>query len=259
MDYKNIIVEKDDRVVLITLNREKALNALNSEIIGELLDFFQTSRTDKTIGCVIITGGGKAFVAGADVAELAKCDVKEAVQTSTRGHYLMKMIESFPRPVIAAINGFALGGGCELALACDIRLASEKAKFGQPEVGLGIIPGYGGTQRMARMVGKGKAKQLMLTGEIISAAEAYRIGLADEIYPHDELLDKAKEMARSIALKGPYAVTIAKECVNRGIDINLTAGCDLEIASFGTIYGTKDALEGLNAFLEKRPPKFKGE
>jgi enoyl-CoA hydratase len=259
MDYKNIIVAKEDKVVVITFNREKALNALNNEMLKELLDFFRNSWRDTSIACVIITGAGKAFAAGADIAELASCDVRKAVRMSTRGNYLMKTIENYPRPVIAAINGFALGGGCEMAMACDIRLASEKAKFGQPEVSLGIIPGYGGTQRMPRLVGKGKAKQLIFTGEIISAAEAYRIGLVDEVYPPDELMNKAMAMAKTIAAKGPTAVSIAKECINRGVDINLSAGTDLEIASFGTIYGDNDAVEGLTAFLEKRPPNFKGE
>jgi len=259
MDYKNITVEKEDNIVIITISRAKALNALNDETIGELQNYFRRSWTDSSIGCVIITGAGKSFVAGADISELAKCNVKTAVKTSMLGLYLMQSIENFPRPVIAAVNGFALGGGCELAMACDIRLASEKAKFGQPEVNLGLIPGYGGTQRLARLVGRGKAKQLIFTGDMIDAAEAYRIGLADEVYAPDELIDRAKEMAHMISSKSPIAVSVAKECINRGLDINLAAGCDFEKTSFGTIFGTDDAREGMTAFLEKRKAEFKGE
>ena len=259
MDYKNIIVKREDNIVVITINREKALNALNAETIAELQDFFRHSWNDRTIGCVIITGAGKAFVAGADISELAKCDVKAGVRTSMLGLYLMQSIENFPRPVIAAVNGFALGGGCELAMACDIRLASEKARFGQPEVNLGLIPGYGGTQRLARLVGRGKAKQLIFSGAIVDAAEARRIGLADEVYPVEELMNKAMELAKLIASKAPVAISVAKECINRGLDINLAAGCDFEKTSFGTIFGTDDAKEGMAAFLEKRGAQFKGE
>ncbi len=259
MDYKNIIVTREDNIVIVTVSREKVLNALNYETINELLNFFRQSWKDNSIGCVIITGAGKSFIAGADISELAKCDVLKGTANARVGHYLMRTIEDFPRPVIAAVNGFALGGGCELAISCDIRLASEKAKFGQPEVNLGIIPGYGGTQRLARLVGRGKAKQLIFSGVMIDAAEAYRIGLADEVYPPEELMDKAMELAKLIAAKGPVAVSIAKECINHGLDVNLRAGCDFEKNCFGVIYGSSDAREGLNAFLEKRPPRFKGE
>jgi len=259
MAFKNIVIKREDNIVVITISREKALNALNDETIGELQSFFSDAREDSTIGCIIITGAGKAFVAGADISELVKCDVKKAVRKSMLGLDLMETIENFPGPVIAAVNGFALGGGCELAMACDIRLASEKAKFGQPEVSLGLIPGYGGTQRMARLVGRGKAKQLIFSGEIISAEEAYRVGLADEIYPPDELMDRAMELAKLIASKAPIAVSVAKECINRGLDVNLSAGCAFEKTSFGTIYGTDDAREGMTAFLEKRKAVFKGE
>jgi enoyl-CoA hydratase len=259
MEFKNIVITKEDNIVIVTINREKVLNALNDETVNELLNFFRHSWKDSSIGCVIITGAGKAFIAGADIGELAKCDVAGATKTARIGHYLMRTIEDFPRPVIAAVNGFALGGGCELAISCDIRLVSEKAKFGQPEVNLGIIPGYGGTQRLARLVGRGKAKQLIFSGAIIDAAEAYRIGLADEVYPPDELIGKAMEMAKLIASKGPVAVSIAKECINHGLDVNLRAGCDFEKNSFGVVYGSSDTKEGLTAFLEKRPPEFKGE
>lgn len=258
-DFKTIKIERKEKTLIVTINREKALNALNREVVKELHTFFSNHWTDETVACVIITGAGKAFVAGADIAELAECDVRSGTELSARGLYLMKTIQNFPKPVIAAINGFALGGGCELAMACDIRLASEKAKLGQPEVSLGIIPGYGGTQRLPRLVGRGKAMQLILTGEMINAAEAYRIGLVDEVYAPDELMDKALEMASMIAAKAPIAIGAAKECIHRGLEGPLSAGCDLEKANFGSICGTADHKEGTKAFLEKRPAEFKGE
>jgi len=259
MDYKNITVSIADGVALVTITREKALNALNADVIAELHSFFGSSWKNRDFNCVVITGAGKAFVAGADIGELSALDVAGAYKTSELGQYLMKSIENFPAPVIAAVNGFALGGGCELAMACDIRLASEKAKLGQPEENLGIIPGYGGTQRLPRLVGKGKAKQLIFTGDMISAAEAYRIGLVDEVYPPEELMDKAMEMAKKIAAKSAPSIKLAKELIGRSTDVNISAGCDFEKLSFGTNYGYADAKEGLKAFLEKRPPKFENK
>jgi len=258
-DYKNLLVETKDNILVVKINRERALNALNREVIAELQQLFSFYWSDESIKCVIITGAGeKAFVAGADITELADLDVRSGNELSANGLYLMKTIQNFPKPVIAAINGFALGGGCELAMACDIRLASEKARLGQPEVNLGVIPGYGGTQRLPRLVGRGKAMQLILTGEMIGAAEAHRVGLVDEVYPPDQLMDKAIEMAKLIATKGPIAVTLAKECINRGLDGPLTAGCDLEKANFAQLCGTGDKNEGMEAFLEKRKPNFTG-
>jgi enoyl-CoA hydratase len=256
MDYKNIQVEIKDDVAVITLNREKALNALNAELIGELQGFISHHWLKRDFRCVIITGAGKAFVAGADIGELSRLDTTGAAHTAMIGQYLMKSIENFPCPVIAAINGFALGGGCELAMACDIRLASEKAKLGQPEVNLGVIPGYGGTQRLPRLVGRGKAKELIFTGDMISAAEAHRIGLVDEVYPPEELMDKAMEMAKKIVSKSAPSITAAKELVNRGLDANLSMAVDYEKTQFGNLFGHADAKEGLKAFLEKRPPEF---
>ena len=256
MDFKHINVNFEDGVAVITISREKALNALNNELIAELRKFFSHKWMERDFRCVVITGAGKAFVAGADIGELSRLDVAGATRTAMIGQYLNKSIENFPCPVIAAINGFALGGGCELAMACDIRLASEKARLGQPEVNLGLIPGYGGTQRLARLVGRGKAKQLIFTGDMISAAEAYRIGLVDEVYPPEELMDKAMEMAKKIASKSAPSITAAKELINRGLDVNLSAGCDFEKTTFGTLFGNKDTFEGLGAFLEKRPAKF---
>lgn len=257
-EYKNLKVEKKDSTLLVTISRERAMNALNKETVAELQQLFSYHWTDDSIAVVVVTGAGKAFVAGADITELADLDVRSGTQLSAHGLYLMKTIQNFPKPVIAAVNGFALGGGCELAMACDIRLASEKAKFGQPEVNLGIIPGYGGTQRLARLVGRGKAMQLICTGEMINAAEAHRIGLVEEVFAPEDLMDKTMEMAATIASKGPLAVVMAKECINRGLDGNLTAGCDLEKANFGSICGTGDKNEGMEAFLEKRKPRFTG-
>ncbi|UCG61279.1 MAG: enoyl-CoA hydratase/isomerase family protein [Candidatus Zixiibacteriota bacterium] len=258
-DYKNLLVEKKDAILIVTISRERALNALNREVVAELQQLFSFYWSDEAVRCVIITGAGeKAFVAGADISELADVDVRSGTELSARGLYLMKTIQNFPKPVIAAINGFALGGGCELAMACDIRLASEKARLGQPEVNLGLIPGYGGTQRLPRLVGRGKAMQMIFTGDMVDAAEAHRVGLVDEVYPPDQLMDKAMEMAKTICTKGPVAVALAKECINRGLDGTLTAGCDLEKANFGQVCGTGDKNEGCEAFLEKRKPNFTG-
>jgi enoyl-CoA hydratase len=258
-DYKNILVEKRDAATVVTVNREKALNALNRETIGELHQFFASTWGDDSFSVVIVTGAGKAFVAGADISELKDLDVEGAIDLMARGQWLTKTIQNYPKPVIAAVNGFALGGGCELAMACDIRLASEKAKFGQPEVNLGVIPGYGGTQRLPRLVGKGKAMQLVLTGDMINGAEAHRIGLADEVYPPEELMDKALAMAAKIASKGPLAIRKAKECVNRGLDMPLSNALDFEKVQFGAVCASEDKAEGCGAFLEKRKAEFKGK
>lgn len=209
---------------------------------------------------MILTGvGEKAFVAGADIPELAETDQQSGKEISKTGQRLMETIHDLNKPVIAAINGFALGGGCELAMACDIRLASEKAKFGQPEVTLGLIPGYGGTQWLPRLVGKGKALQLILTGEMISAQEAHRIGLVQEVYPPDELMDKSIGMAELICNMGPIAVKLAKKSIHDGCDYGLVGGCNLENTNFGDICGTNDKNEGCSAFMEKRPANFTGQ
>jgi enoyl-CoA hydratase len=258
-EYKNLTVEIDDKILIVAIDRPKAMNALNRETLGELQSLVWKYWDDTNIGCVIITGAGKAFVAGADITELKDLDITGGQATAARGQRLMNSIQRFPRPVIAAVNGFALGGGCELAMACDIRFASEKAKFGQPEINLGIIPGYGGTQRLPRLVGRGKAMHLILSGAIIGAQEAHRIGLVDEVFPPDELMDKAKELARLICSKAPIAVSLAKEVVNYGIEAPLGVGCDLEKAHFGAVCGSQDKLEGMTAFLEKRSPNFKGK
>ncbi len=260
MEYKNIKFEKDGAVATVTIDRPKVLNALNDETIAELDHCFTSIADDSSILCVILTGGGeKSFIAGADIGELAVCDVISGRAKCDRGQSLLFKIENIPQPVIAAINGFALGGGCEFAMACDIRLASEKAKIGQPEVSLGIIPGYGGTQRLARLVGRGKAKQMILTGDFINAAEAYRIGLVDEVYPPDELMAKAKEMAGKIVSKGPLAIKAAKEAINLGLDVDIKSGCEHEAVLFAGICASEDKTEGTSAFLEKRKAEFKGK
>ncbi|MFQ5498084.1 MAG: enoyl-CoA hydratase/isomerase family protein [Candidatus Zixiibacteriota bacterium] len=261
-EYKNVLVGKagdNDSILVITINRERFLNALNCETVAELQQIFSFYWTDDSLRCVILTGAGqKAFAAGADINELADLDVRSGNDLSARGLYLTKTIQNFPRPVLAAINGFALGGGCELAMACDIRVASDTAKLGQPEVNLGIIPGYGGTQRLARLVGRGKAMQLIFTGEMVSAQEALRIGLVEEVVPGNDLMKKVMELGAVICRKAPLAITAAKECVNRGLDISLPHGCDLEKANFGQMCGTGDKNEGMEAFLEKRPALFSG-
>ena len=256
MEYKHINLAVENGIAVVTVNREKALNALNKEVISELHHFFSSHWLKRDFRCVVITGAGKAFIAGADIAELASLDAAGAAATAEIGQYLMKTIENFPCPVIAAVNGFALGGGCELAMACDFRIASEKAKLGQPEVNLGIIPGYGGTQRLARLVGRGMAKKLIFTGDMIDAAEAYRIGLVDEVCAPEVLMNRAMELAQKIAAKSAPSIKLAKECINRGLDVDLSVGGDLERGAFGVNFSYADAKEGLKAFIEKRPAKF---
>jgi enoyl-CoA hydratase len=252
-------VETGAPLATVTINRPKVLNALNDQVIAELSAAFQELQNDKSIRVVILTGSGeKAFVAGADINELKVCDVRAGIDKSIRGQKLLNMMEESRLIVIAAIKGFALGGGCEIAMACDIRLAADTARLGQPEVNLGIIPGYGGTQRLPRLVGRGKAKQLILTGDMINAAEAHRIGLVDEVYPASELLAKAQEMAQKIAAKGPVAAMTAKRCIDLGMETDLGTALEFEYTQFGVICATEDKTEGCAAFLEKRPPQFKG-
>ncbi|MEW5702940.1 MAG: enoyl-CoA hydratase-related protein [Candidatus Zixiibacteriota bacterium] len=259
-DYETLLIDSAPPLATVTINRSAVLNALNDQTIAELDSAFAALSADATIRVVILTGAGpKAFVAGADIGELKACDVFRGITKITTGQALTKRIETSRLIVIAAINGFALGGGCELAMACDIRLAADTARLGQPEVNLGIIPGYGGTQRLPRLVGRGKAKQLILTGDMIGAAEAHRIGLVDEIYPAAELMDRAREMAQKIAAKGPIAVAIAKDAINRGMDIDLDSGLAYEATQFGVVCATEDKTEGCGAFLEKRPAQFKGK
>ncbi len=260
MQLENVRYEAEEPVAIITVNRPKVLNALNAQTLADLRAAFEAARDDNSVGVIILTGAGeKSFVAGADIAEIGALGSYEAAKAfSDRGQGLLNFIEQLGKPVIAAVNGFALGGGCEISMACHIRLASENARFGQPEVNLGVIPGYGGTQRLARLLGKGRAIQLCLTGEMIDAREAKRTGLVNEVYPRDELLPAAKEMARTIAGKGPLAVKYALTSVLRGSELTLCDGLALEGDLFAAACNTEDKNEGTSAFLEKRKPQFKG-
>lgn len=260
MGYNSIKVEIEEGLAVITLTRPKALNALNDEMITELGQAFTEMEQDETTRVVIITGDGeKAFVAGADIKELQQADSAGAKIISEKGHVLFAQIETSDIISIAAVNGFALGGGCELAMACDIRYASDSARLGQPEITLGIIPGYGGTQRFPRLAGSGKALELLLTGDMVKADEALRIGLVDGVFPSDDLQSAAKKLAAKILSKAPLAVAAIKRCVRQGIEESLTVGCAIETAEFSAIFATDDKNEGTTAFLEKRPAKFTGK
>lgn len=255
---ENVRTETREGILVVTIDRPKVLNALNAQTVNELAEAFVAAREDQTVRCVILTGAGeKAFVAGADINELAQMTPITGKETSEKGQRAFRFIERFPKPVIAAINGFALGGGCELALACHIRIASEKAQLGLPEVTLGIIPGYGGTQRMARLLGKGRALEMILTGDRISAPEAERIGLVNKVVPADQLMPMAEEMARKIGSRGPLAIRAAIEAVMSGSDMAFDDGQTLEATLFGLLASTDDMKEGMTAFLEKRPADFK--
>src|SRR5271168_1220595 len=259
MIFENILLEKKNAIAYVTVNRPKVLNALNTATIEELGIAFQEIKNDVSIRVVILTGAGeKAFVAGADIGELAKQDAVSGKEYAHRGQAVLDLIENLGKPVIACINGFALGGGCELALACTMRLASDNAKFGQPEVKLGLIPGYGGTQRLPRLVGKGLAMQMVLAGETITASEAHRIGLVNEVVAATELIPRAEAIAGKIIANGPLAVQYAMEAVNKGMEMTLAEGLFLESALFGVCCATEDKKEGTAAFLEKRVAAFKG-
>ena len=260
MTFSNILLEKKNAIAYVTVNRPKVLNALNMATMEELRSTFHDIKNDANIRVVILTGAGeKAFVAGADISELAKRDAVSAKQYAQRGQSVLNLIENLGKPVIACINGFALGGGCELALACTMRLASDNAKFGQPEVKLGIIPGYGGTQRLARLVGKGLAMQMVLAGEMITAQEAHRIGLVNEVTSGVELIPRAEVIAAKIIANAPLAVQFAMEAVNKGMEMSLAEGLFLEATLFGVCCATEDKREGTAAFLEKRTAQFKGK
>ena len=255
--YENIKFECRENIAYVTVNRPKAMNALNMDVLHELYDVFTKIEDDSDVRAVILTGEGRAFVAGADISQMNQLNAIEGRQMMTMGHKVMNLIESIEKPVIAAVNGFALGGGCELSMACDIRIASEKAKFGQPEVGLGIIPGFGGTQRLARLVGKGMAKYLIMTAEMIPAAEAFRIGLVEKVVPAEELMTEAEKLAKTIASKAPIAIATAKTAINNGYDMDMKSASRFEIETFTAAFGSEDKAEGMAAFLEKRQPEFK--
>ncbi len=259
-EYEHILYEQSEGIATVTVNRPKVLNALNEATVRELLACFASIRDNGEIGAVILTGAGeKAFVAGADIKELAQNNPVSGKQSALLGQSSFSAIENLGKPTIAAVNGFALGGGCELASACTIRLAADTAKFGQPEVNLGIIPGYGGTQRLARLVGKGRAMELILSGATIDAAEAMRIGLVNHIYPTTELMPAAHKLAQTILSKGPLAVKMSMEAIHKGLEVGLDEGLALEANLFGLCFATEDTHEGLNAFIEKRKPAFKGK
>jgi enoyl-CoA hydratase len=255
----NVLYEKKDAIAYVTVNRPKVLNALNTPTWKDLRTAFEDARDDTAIRGVILTGAGnKAFIAGADIGELAHVAAFEAEQSSRFGQDVLDLIENLGKPVIAAVNGFALGGGCETAMACTIRLAVDTAKFGQPEVTLGLVPGGGGTQRLPRLVGKGRALQLILSGEMISAQEAYRIGLVNEIVPAADLITRAEAILKKIGSNAPIAVKFALEVANKGLDTSQGEGLLLEASYFGLCAATEDKKEGTTAFLEKRAPQFRG-
>ena len=256
---ENLLYEKKGPFAYVTVNRPKVLNALNRGTWRDLRTAFEDARDDSSVRGVIMTGAGdKAFIAGADISELAHLTAVEAEQSSAFGQAVLDLIEGLGKPVIAAINGFALGGGCETAMACTIRVASENAKFGQPEVTLGLVPGGGGTQRLPRLVGKGRALQLILSGQMISAAEAYRIGLVNEVVPADALIARAEAILKQIFANAPVAVKFSLEAVNKGVETTQAEGLALEASFFGLCAGTDDKKEGTAAFLEKRKPQFQG-
>jgi len=259
MPYETLLVDVRDRIATITINRPDKLNALNDRTIGELASAADAAIANGDVGGILLTGTGtKAFVAGADIGELESQGPLDAQARSARGQRAFTRLEQSPKPVIAAISGFALGGGCELALACHIRTATENARFGLPEVKLGIGPGYGGTQRLPRLIGKGRALQMILTGEMIDAAEALRIGLVNAVVPAGQLLEAGESMLRQILAQGPLAVSLSIAAVNRGLEMPLEDGLALEASHFGLLAGTADMKEGMRAFLEKRPPRFSG-
>jgi enoyl-CoA hydratase len=258
MTFSHVTLAVHERVAVLTVNRPDKLNALNDATIAELDRAIDEVRARDDIGGLIVTGAMRAFVAGADISELSQQRPMDAKGRAVYGQYVFGKFESSPKPVIAAVNGFALGGGCELAMACHVRLASEAAKFGQPEVKLGIGPGYGGTQRLPRLVGRGRALQLLLTGEMIDAQEALRIGLVNKVYPAGELLAAADAMMRQMLANAPLALALVIEAVNFGTDRPQPDGLNLEANHFGLLAGTQDMNEGMGAFLEKRAPRFVG-
>ena len=256
---ENVLYEKKDGIAYVTLNRPKVLNALNQRTWQDLRAAFEDARDDATVRGVILTGAGdKAFIAGADISEIAHLTAVDAERSSRYGQDVLTLIENLGKPVIAAVNGFALGGGCETAMACTIRVASEHARFGQPEVTLGIIPGGGGTQRLPRLVGKGRALQIILSGAMMTAQEAYRIGLVNEVVPATDLIPRAEAILKQIFANAPVAIRFSLEAVNRGLETSQAEGMALEASLFGLCAGTEDKDEGTQAFLQKRAAKFKG-
>jgi enoyl-CoA hydratase len=259
LNLESILYEKKGAIAYITLNRPKVLNALNQAVFAELKAAFEDARDDDKVRSVILTGSGdKAFAAGADIGEMSSYSAAQAEEATRRAQAVTELVENLGKPVIAAVNGFALGGGCELAMACTLRLAVEGAKFGQPEVKIGIMPGAGGTQRLPRLVGKGRALQLILSGEVINAQEAYRIGLVNEVVPSANLIARAEAILNQINANAPLGVKFSIEAVNKGVDASVSEGLLIEASLFGICAGSEDKKEGTSAFLAKRTPKFQG-
>lgn len=259
MEQSKILVSVQNHTAILTINNPEQLNSLNTYILKELESAIEKIKADNNIRVLIITGEGKSFVAGADISEMSDFDIIMGREFGEFGSAVFRKIETLPVPVIAAVNGFALGGGCELALCCDIRIASEKAKFGQPEVGLGITPGFSGTQRLPRVIGLGKAKELIYTGAIINADEAFRLGLVNYVVSPEELMNKCLEIANQIALKAPIAVSLSKEAINIGIESDIDSGIETENELFAECFGTEDQKIGMKSFLEKSKPEFKNK
>jgi enoyl-CoA hydratase len=258
MPYQHLTLSVQDRVATVTVNRPDKLNALNATLIEELGRAIDEVHSRDDIAAVILTGAGRAFVAGADIGELSGVSALAGRRLARRGQEVFRRFETSSKPTVAAVNGFALGGGCELAMACHVRIAAEAAKFGQPEVKLGLIPGYGGTQRLTRLVGRGRALQLLLTGEMIDATEAYRIGLVNRVVPSDQLLAQSTSLVQQMLTNAPLALAACIEVVDRGSRIPLDDALDLEATRFGVLISTDDTAEGTRAFLEKRAPRFAG-
>ena len=254
-----ILKEYVENVLIIKINNPSALNALNSKVLSEIGEAFDEASKDSNVNAIILTGEGKAFVAGADIADMSTLNAEQGKLFGEHGAGVFRKIETTPKAVIAAVNGFALGGGCELAMACDIRIASEKAKFGQPEVTLGITPGFSGTQRLSRLVGLGKAKELIFTGNIVGAKEAKEIGLVNEVVEPEKLMETALEMAKKIASNAQIAVRYSKEAIDRGYQTDINSAIDIEANLFGLCFATEDQKEGMKAFLEKRKAEFKNK
>ncbi len=259
MEFKNIVLQKEDKIAIVTINRPKALNALNSETLIELDLAIDEISKDDEIYALILTGEGKAFVAGADITEMKDLDVMGGRKFGILGNKIFRKLETLEKPVIAAVNGFALGGGCELSMACDIRIASSRAKFGQPEVGLGITPGFGGTQRLARLIGTGMAKQLIYTGDIINAEEALRIGLVNKVVEPEQLLEEVKLLAKKIVNNAPIAVKLSKTAINRGMQMDIDTALMYEAEVFGECFSTVDQKNGMLAFIEKTEKSFQNK
>jgi enoyl-CoA hydratase len=259
MEYKNILLAIEEKIATLTFNRPKVLNAMNLEVLGEIYDAVSACADNDDVRAVILTGAGdKAFVAGADIAQMQNATSVEILRLMEAGHKTMRLIETMPKPAIAAVNGFALGGGTEIALACDIRFASEKAIFGQPEILIGVIPGWGGTQRLPRLIGMGLAKEIILSGAQINAQRAYEIGLVNKVFPPEKLMEEAKKFAAKLAALPSFALKMAKNAINYGFDMSLDNASALEIGAIAQCFATEDQKEGMSAFLEKRKPNFKG-